>query len=819
MKKMRKRMLPVSLAAVLAVTSLGGCAGKGDGAGENSSTSGGQAMGRYLEEEVALPEGMEAALDITQLRDGKIRVLGCDMEMAYKVWDSADGGTTWEEKGELTDDTEGEEVYLLHAALSPAGEAFATGYKGEEQKYFYMTGQAQFQEVNLEMGELDGSFGTTGGVVTEGLDAVDVDPETETETGNGGEDAETEAGDESENAESEAASEGEEAFFTDYNVEMVNGLADVAYAPDGTLFGNDYNSKLYKIHPSTGELEEFLSDVSSFEIAGDMLIAGIGGNMALYDTAAGEPVPQDQVLLDAIKQAGGIEIYSSSGKQVLFADGLEDNCFYYCSREGVFRHISGGSVNEQIVDGNLNSLGSPDIGLAAMIVLENGEFLVLANQGMGNGSSKLLKYSWSEDTPSKPSKELKLYSLRDNTDIRQAISLFQKENADYYINFQTGIDGEDGATVSDALKTLNADIMAGKGPDILVLDGLPIASYMEKGLLADLSDVLDELKTGDGCFENVAETYRNESGLYGIPSRFSIPAIAGNEELVKAADDIRVFADKAEKLRKEDKDVEAIVNTASPELTAEKFYQSYSPALLNEDGTLNQENVKEFYTQLKRISSTGKYSQEVEERVVYTISSTGAGIWGGVDTDSMDVLGGGLKAAAGTLSSVSAFNEMLAVNNKLNQEYALWNLAGKKVYCPQTVFGVSSKSTMPEDAKKFVSYVLKKDPQKLDQGGGFPINRKAFDAATIEVEDMPEMSICHSNQQTGEMVELKISWPKKEEFDALREKIESLDTPTLVDEVIKEAVIEQAVKYMKDECSVEDAVAALVQKVNLYLAE
>lgn len=69
------------------------------------------------------------------------------------------------------------------------------------------------------------------------------------------------------------------------------------------------------------------------------------------------------------------------------------------------------------------------------------------------------------------------------------------------------------------------------------------------------------------------------------------------------------------------------------------------------------------------------------------------------------------------------------------------------------------------------------------------------------------------------MVELTVSWPKKADFDALREKIESLDTPTLMDDVIKAAVIEQAVKYMKDECNVEDAVAALVQKVNLYLAE
>lgn len=816
MKKIRRKALPFSLAAVLAVTALGGCSGKGSSPGESSGTSGGQAMGRYLEEEVPLPEGMEAALDITQLQDGKMRVLGCNMEMAYKVWDSSDGGATWEEKGEFTGNGDGEDIYLMDASLSPSGEAFIVGYKGEKQSCFYMTDQVQFQEVNLELGELDRDFQTAGSVVAENIGAVDV--ELETEAGSEGADAGSKAGAESEGADTEPE-EGEETFLAGSDMDMANGLSGIAYAPDGTLFGNDYNSKLYKIHPSTGELEEFLSDVSGFGIAGDMVVASVGGNTALYDMATGEPAPQDQALLDAVKQAGGVEIYTTSGKQILFTDGLEDNCFYYCTREGIFRHISGGSVNEQIVDGNLNSLGSPDIGLAAMATLEDGKFLVLANQTGGIGSSKLLKYSWSEDTPSKPSKELKLYSLRDNTDIRQAISLFQKENADYYINFQTGISGEDGTTVSDALKTLNADIMAGKGPDILVLDGLPIASYMEKGLLADLSDVLDELKAGDGCFENIAETYRSESGLYGIPSRFSIPAIAGNEELVKTAADIGAFADKVEELRKEDKDVEAIVNTASPELTAEKFYQSYSPALLNGDGTLNQENVKEFYTQLKRISGTGKYPKEVEESMVYTINTTGTSIWAGVDMDSMNVLGGSLKAASGALSSVSGFNQMLAVNNKLNQGYALWNLAGQKVYCPQTIFGVSSKSAMAEDAKKFVSYVFRTEAQKLDQGGGFPINRKAFDAATIDMKDMPEMSICHSNQETGEMVELTVSWPKKADFDALREKIESLDTPTLMDDVIKEAVIEQAVKYMKDECGVEDAVAALVQKVNLYLAE
>lgn len=65
--------------------------------------------------------------------------------------------------------------------------------------------------------------------------------------------------------------------------------------------------------------------------------------------------------------------------------------FIIAAAAGIYRHISGGSVNEQIIDGNLNSLGSPDTGLVAVAALEGGSFLALANELTGNGGSKLLK--------------------------------------------------------------------------------------------------------------------------------------------------------------------------------------------------------------------------------------------------------------------------------------------------------------------------------------------------------------------------------------------------------------------------------------------
>ena len=147
-------------------------------------------------------------------------------------------------------------------------------------------------------------------------------------------------------------------------------------------------------------------------------------------------------------------------------------------------------------------------------------------------------------------------------------------------------------------------------------------------------------------------------------------------------------------------------------------------------------------------------------------------------------------------------------------------LAGKKVYCPSAILGINSKSSKAEDAKKFVSYVLGEEVQSLNQGSGFPINKTAFDASTVDQSNGEIiMSLVNSDMFTGEMVELNIYWPEVSAFDRLKEQIESLDTSMLTDDIIWSAVKEQAVKCLEGESSVDDAVNTLIQKVNLYLTE
>ena len=77
-------------------------------------------------------------------------------------------------------------------------------------------------------------------------------------------------------------------------------------------------------------------------------------------------------------------------------------------------------------------------------------------------SGKVVAFTYSADTPTVPDTELTVYSLEENSSIRQAVVMFQKKYPDIFLTLETGMSGDDGVTRTDALKTLNTEIMAGK---------------------------------------------------------------------------------------------------------------------------------------------------------------------------------------------------------------------------------------------------------------------------------------------------------------------------------------------------------------------
>ena len=88
--------------------------------------SGDTAMGRYIESEITLPEEAQVQ-DIVRMTDGRLRIVGVSMDTSeagsWKLWDSTDGGETWEEAAKLTEEYNDGEFFFSMALTRDGGGA------------------------------------------------------------------------------------------------------------------------------------------------------------------------------------------------------------------------------------------------------------------------------------------------------------------------------------------------------------------------------------------------------------------------------------------------------------------------------------------------------------------------------------------------------------------------------------------------------------------------------------------------------------------------------------------------------------------------
>ncbi len=142
-----------------------------------------------------------------------------------------------------------------------------------------------------------------------------------------------------------------------------------------------------------------------------------------------------------------------------------------------------------------------------------------------------------------------------------------------------------------------------------------------------------------------------------------------------------------------------------------------------------------------------------------------------------------------------------------------------RVFVPSMIFGISNKAAQPEAANEFIKYVFSKEAQKLSQSGGFPVEKEAFrNAIDGHVYEGKDVSFAVGGPR-GEIIEYDREPTPEKEIAKMTEIAESLITPAFQDDVIKDAVIEQGAKVLKGEISPEEATAAIIKKVNIYLAE
>ncbi len=601
-------------------------------------------------------------------------------------------------------------------------------------------------------------------------------------------------------------------------------LTSSIFSSDGRLFAATNSSKVYEIDYKKKTCKEIFSleleGEAAFGFNGGKLLVTDGKKVYFYDLASGEMKADDETLNDYVAK----QSEKRFGTVICGAkNGTDDQIVYIAGCEGIAGHAVGGSVMERLADGAITSLGDPSKPPVEMLQNEDGSFLILYRDG------ELDSYVYDAEASVVPEQQITIYGLYDNETVRQAISMFRKKRKEVFVRFEVGVSGENGVTESDAIKNLNTKLLAGDGPDLILLDGMPMDSYEEKGMLADCSDVVQDLEGKEHLFGGVVKGFQSDQGLFAIPFRIKIPLLIGKSSTVSGVTDLASLADMVEKQAGQPDVTETVMGTYTAEELLEKMYLLSADSWLNEEKTIDREKLKEFLTQAKRLyeadqknldSGEKKRHEEgieeykkyyKDEKKVTQIMQSASRVFEQLRKTQV--------VTAGYLTTMMDFQQVASVNQKIGgQTFQAWNGQCENLFCPTGTVGIAATSKNTELAKEFVRVLLGKDVQAKDLSDGFPVSADAFKEFTKN--PYPGSSMTTSGEdKDGNSVQLDISWPGQTEIDQLKKIIESRKTPVMAQSEWRNEVVSIGAKALTGEKGVEESVEEIVQKISLHLQE
>lgn len=326
--------------------------------------------------------------------------------------------------------------------------------------------------------------------------------------------------------------------------------ADAAMDPDGTLYwrvyghrpdpqpgGTDVGLTWFKVEngtavkidkPRTGELALRLPDPAyarsnpqsgCIARCGEtVLTQNADGTLHAFDASGSELTALDLPKLD--------------GSDTALLCGWDDVYYLYDSqREQLCRCLLGGTTQEIILDGTRCSLGAPDTELLYWTCAAGPDDTLYLTCRQ-NGAYHLYRYQWDADRQIADEGTVTVFSLYENRTVQNAAAELQNHSG-VTVEYSCALTRDDLYAIwndagenapaeletrcQDALRLLNTRLLAGEGPDVLILDGMDTAALRRQGVLADLDALLDA-GTAAALLPNLAAAYRDENGLWALPA-------------------------------------------------------------------------------------------------------------------------------------------------------------------------------------------------------------------------------------------------------------------------------------------------------------
>lgn len=474
----------------------------------------------------------------------------------------------------------------------------------------------------------------------------------------------------------------------------------------------------------------------------------------------------DKIKFDKTNATKNFDLYVNKDKAVVM-----------CNSDGIHLLNSQTKLWETIVDGSLTSLDSPSLHPTSIIEGNDRVYYCLF-RNEANGI-ELMKYYYDKEILSKPEKELSVYSLEDNRTVRQAIIVFQRNNPNVKVNFRFSIDDNSAGNKTDYIKSLNTELLSGNGADLIIVDDLPVDCYIYKGILADISDIINPMVNSNELAQNIISCHKTGDKIYSVPLKYGVSVIYGNTQVVNSAlslDDLVNYSIKHKG--------EKLFGKLSYSDLMKQFLPLHVTDFYEKDNTINKEKLIKFLNKVKVIGdNSGGILQ-------YSESEQKPDGFRSLASDSQIILSNskGMFDAMGDISAVEYIKgSFVSYNNAFTSIGEV---------------GINTSSKQIDLSKQFIKTLLSTEVQNEDLVDGFPINNKSLENRYNG--DNGFFNILSIKNADGTTSDLNITWPKKDRRDSLMNICRKASKKTVNNDVLFNIILGQTDEFFEGKKTAEE---------------
>ena len=546
--------------------------------------------------------------------------------------------------------------------------------------------------------------------------------------------------------------------------------------------------------PGGNKLGEISSADRLLQPYGDYLAAvstaGDTRELALYDLNTGEVLRRQEVSEEAV------------GSQIT-AVGFGKDSVYVSGNNGLCRlGISDGVWEKRIASGAFSFFSTTKTS-GYLRETDDGSLYVVTG-------GKLLKLTYDPDGVPKTGKPFRITTMvQESPVLHQMAEEFQMQHPELDVQLEedlAGLSSVDTAETfapkwKEAVKELEAQLAAGEGPDLLILEELP-TSLLQKDYFLDLNGKVSL----EGLLPNVMNAYEQDGKLFALPLSFSVPLMIGTDQsLVQRCSTLDGMAQEAAQAPKAQEyqdprnvSQKNLMYFSSSGEQAESLYPLLQPAR-NADGSYDGDAIDAFLQQGKSIFQTcaGRNTNNSP----FFISNL---MYGYRDSPFFsNCLSDELRIRFA--NQISNFYEPVDAPTYLS--LLPGNVEGG--FLPTLGVAVPKASANQETALAFIQYALSREGQSLDKFQTFHLSVR--EDLLTEQEALYQQGLHHSaiNFQDGTSIQ-----SANQITPTAMELIRSLKTPVFIDRELMDAICWPAIDYWRGDVTLEEAKTKIQQNLD-----